>query len=100
MPSARALRSNLHSLALAPITAAIPIAFARRLAARCACKEGGQVRGILSEAVPRGDTEGVRAGGENYATPLCCPIVSHVLGPATLKGPPVAALPAAWPKKL
>ena len=52
------------------------------------------------DAVPGRAADGVRAGGENYATPLCCPIVPRVLGPATLKGPPVATLPAAWPKKL
>ena len=36
------------------------------LPARFACKDGRQVREIVSEAVPRGDADGVRAGGENW----------------------------------
>ena len=68
MPSARALRSNLRSLALPPITAAIPIASARKLAPRFAWQGWLSGRRLVSDAVHGGTAHGVRAGGEKYAT--------------------------------
>ena len=97
MPSARALRSYLRSLALAPkpLRSLSPTV----AGAPCALRLQGWLSGrcVVSEIVRGGTADGVRAGGENYATPLCCPIVSHVLAPATLR---VLRSAPAWPKKL
>ena len=65
-------------------TAAIPIAFGRKLPARSACKDGCQ-GGVSFRTPCRAQPPLGSVRVERIGHLLCCPIVPHVLPPPTLR---------------
>ena len=98
MPSARALRSYLHSLALAPkpLRSLSPPLAARRCALRLA-RTAGRSGESLRRAVPRGEADGVRCRWRELRHPaVLSNCVTRARGPST---PPEAGSSAKAPAR-
>ena len=81
MPSARALRSNLR---FAPISSAIPIASASKLAARSACRQSGTVSASIERKCLAQPPKGAVPGTNKYSSDVMdhCATRAHCANPA------------------